>query len=92
MKKAKNINRLNPREIDILHILWEAKKPLLAAEMATDNMSSDTVYTTLKKMREKELVKAADFAKKGIIFGRCYLPTIEMDEYELLDKLLIHIK
>lgn len=34
-------------------------------------------------MLKKNLIEVVDFAKSGNVFGRCYQPTISMQEFEL---------
>lgn len=45
--------KLNEREIEILYILWNAQKPLLASEIANEEITLPTVHTTLKRMLKK---------------------------------------
>ena len=57
MDKKKKEVRFSSREVDILYILWNAGKPMLASEiLAVDQkLKPATVNTALKKMLEKEL-------------------------------------
>ncbi len=71
------------RERDILYILWNADRPLMASEIANEGVKLPTVHTTLKRMLAKNLVEAVDFAKSGNVYGRCYQPTITMMEFEM---------
>ena len=61
MDKKKKEVRFSSREVDILYILWNAGKPMLASEiLAVDQkLKPATVNTALKKMLEKELVVVA---------------------------------
>ncbi len=72
MDKKKKEVRFSSREVDILYILWNAGKPMLASEiLAVDQkLKPATVNTALKKMLEKELVVVADFVKSGNVYGR----------------------
>lgn len=71
-----------PREIDILYAIWEAGRPLMASEIASEELKLATVHTTLKRMLKKDLLQVVNFAKSGNVFGRCYEPTISMREFE----------
>lgn len=78
--------QLAEREIDILYVLWDANRPLMASEIANEGLKLATVHTTLKRMMAKNLVEVVDFAKSGNVFARCYQPAITQMEYEM-DKL-----
>lgn len=77
--------QLPEREIEILYVMWEADRPLMASEIAEadQELKLATVHTTLKRMLKKNLIEVVDFAKSGNVFGRCYQPTISMQEFEL---------
>ena len=85
MDKKKKEVRFSSREVDILYILWNAGKPMLASEiLAIDQkLKPATVNTALKKMLEKELVVVADFVKSGNVSGRRYKPTITQKDFEM---------
>ncbi len=71
------------RENDILYVLWSAGRPLMASEIANDELMLTTVHTTLKRMLKKNLVEVVDFVKSGNVYGRCYQPTVSLSEYEM---------
>mgnify|MGYP002508394951 FL=1 len=83
MSNTKSQYQLTPREIDILYTIWDAGRPLMASEMASEELKLATVHTTLKRMLRKNLLEVVDFAKSGHVFGRCYQPTFTMKEFEL---------
>ncbi len=85
MEKNRNRFNLSVREIDILYALWKADRPLLASEIseADEKLKLATVHTTLKRMLDKKIIKVADFVKSGNVFGRRYMPTITLQEFEL---------
>ena len=57
----------------------------MASEIADvdEDLKIATVHTTLKRMLKKHLIEVVDFAKSGNVFGRCYQPTISLEEFEL---------
>ena len=71
MSNTKSQYQLTPREIDILYTIWDADRPLMASEMASEELTLATVHTTLKRMLGKNLLDVVDFAKSGHVFGRC---------------------
>lgn len=83
MSNTKSQYQLTPREIDILYTIWDADRPLMASEIASEELKLATVHTTLKRMLRKNLLEVVDFAKSGNVFGRCYQPTFAMKEFEL---------
>lgn len=85
MEKGMNEYHLSVREVDILYVMWKAGKPLMASEIADadEELKLATVHTTLKRMLKKELIEVVDFAKSGNVFGRCYQPTITLEEFEM---------
>lgn len=85
MGKKKNKYDLPEREVEILYTLWGAGRPLLASEMAEadEDLKLATVHTTLKRMLKKGLIEVVDFAKSGNVFGRCYQPTVSLEEFEM---------
>ena len=72
MGSVKRKYQLAKREEDILYVLWSAGRPLLASEIANDDLQLSTVHTTLKRMMRKRLVEVVDFAKSGNVFGQPY--------------------
>lgn len=85
MGKKKDKYDLPDREVEILYTMWDAGRPLLASEMAEadEELKLATVHTTLKRMLRKGLIEVVDFAKSGNVFGRCYQPTMSVDEFEM---------
>ncbi len=83
--KGMNEYHLPIREIDILYVMWEAGKPLMASEIADadEELKLATVHTTLKRMLRKKLIEVVDFAKSGNVFGRCYQPTVTQEKFEM---------
>ena len=71
MKKGMNEYRLPDREVDILYVMWNAGRPLLASEIteAEEELKLATVHTTLKRMLRKNLIEVVDFAKSGNVLS-----------------------
>ena len=74
---------LTQREIDILYALWNAGRPLMASEIADEELKLTTVHTSLKRMLKKNLVEVVDFVKSGNVYGRSYRPLLTLTEYEM---------
>lgn len=77
MSRSKNL-LLTEREMDIMRILWESEKPLVASEItkADSSLSSNTVQSVLRKLLEKNFIEVADIVYSGTVLTRSYQPTI----------------
>lgn len=74
---------LTEREYEIMQILWQNSKPMLASEImkAADNTSNNSVHHILNKLMEKELVKVVGNVKIVKSQSRLYAPAISVVEY-----------
>ena len=61
--KKKKFPKLTSREIDILNILWENEKPLIASEIADarSDLTINTVQAVLRKLLKYQLVEVAEY-------------------------------
>ncbi len=84
MKKNED-SILSKRELDVMNVLWEANKPLIASDIpkANANLSINTVQAVLKKLLQKDFIKINDIVHSGTVLTRSYLPAITPDEYAL---------
>ena len=81
--KKKKFPKLTSREIDILNILWENEKPLIASEIADarSDLTINTVQAVLRKLLKYQLVEVADIVYSGTVLSRSYRPTITSEEF-----------
>lgn len=84
MKKNKNLS-LSRRELDVMNVLWEADRPLIASEIPKENpnLSINTVQSVLKKLLQRNIIKIGDIVHSGTVLSRSYLPAITPEEYSL---------
>lgn len=75
--------KLNKNELDIMYVLWEAKKPLTASEIVEGKkgLTTPTVQRLLKKLLENEYVEVAEIVQVGKALARNYRPKKSMEEY-----------
>lgn len=75
--------QLNKNELDIMYVLWEAKKPLTAAEIVEGKkgLTTPTVQRLLKKLLENEYVEVAEIVQVGKVLARSYKAKKSMEEY-----------
>ena len=86
--KKKKFPKLTSREIDILNILWENEKPLIASEIADarSDLTINTVQAVLRKLLKYQLVEVADIVYSGTVLSRSYRPTITSEEFLAFQK------
>lgn len=78
MPKSKSKIFLTEREMDVMRILWESKKPLVASDITkiNESLSSNTVQAVIRKLLEKGYIKVADIVYSGTVLTRSYTPVV----------------
>lgn len=76
--------KLTRRELDIMNILWQENKPLVASEILKYNstLSISTVQTALRKLIDKKFIEVANIVYSGTVLTRSYHPLITKEEFE----------
>jgi len=74
---------LTGRETDIMAILWNLDKPMLASEIAAsgDQLSINTVQAAMKSLLRKGMIEVADIVYSGTVLSRTYRPTLSRQQY-----------
>ena len=77
--------RLTNRERDILDILWESGKSMVASEITSmrDDLSINTVQAVLKKLLQKKLIAVDEIVYSGTVLSTSYKPTMTPDQFEI---------
>jgi len=82
--KEEELSMMNPREIDVLNVLWGAGEPMTATEIVdADNsvgLTQSTVIAVLRKLLEAGLVEACGITHSGKVMSRQYQPTPKSKE------------
>lgn len=80
-----NKKHLSDREFDVMQILWNSPKPMLASEIlsASSDLNINTVQSTLRKLLSREYVCVAEILQTGKGLGRTFRPVLTADEYIL---------
>ena len=80
-----NTKRLSNREYDIMQILWNSGKPMLASDIlkADADMNINTVQSTLRNLLSRNLVCVANIITSGKVLARTYAPVVSANEYIL---------
>ncbi len=68
---------LNPRELDVLNILWRTDEPMMATDIvnARLGLTQSTVTAVLRKLLNEGLVEVVGIEHSGKVLGRTYRPT-----------------
>lgn len=75
---------LTGREKDILDILWNAGKGLIASEIvkSSEDLTINTVQAVLKKLLKRNLIQIDQIVYSGTVLSRSYIPTLTEAEFE----------
>lgn len=76
---------LSKRELDVMNVLWEEGKPLIASEIPErrPELSINTVQAVLKKLLQRKFIEVADIVQSGTVLSRSYSPVITPEEYAM---------
>lgn len=77
------MKRLSKRQYEIMHILWEANRPMLASEIvnAKEELNINTVQSALKAMIEKGYIEVAEITHSRTVLARTYRPVVSKEAY-----------
>lgn len=75
--------KLSGRELDVMNVLWEADRSLIAKDIIELNplLSINTVQSVLKALLKKNYIKIAGIVYSGTVLTRSYMPVLSVDEY-----------
>lgn len=68
---------MNPRELDVLNILWKSEEPMMATDIvnAGQGLTQSTVTAVLRKLLHANLVEVVGVTHSGKVLSRTYRPT-----------------
>lgn len=68
---------LNPRELDVLNILWKNTEPMMATDIvnAGEGLTQSTITAVLRKLLHAKLVEVVGVTHSGKVLSRTYRPT-----------------
>ena len=71
------MSQLNPRELDVLNILWKTDEPMTSTDIVNEQrgLTQSTVIAVLRKLLKDDLVKVAGITHSGKVLSRTYRPT-----------------
>lgn len=73
------MSQLNPRELDVLNILWKTDEPMTSTDIVSEQrgLTQSTVIAVLRKLLKENLVEVAGITHSGKVLSRTYRPTEE---------------
>lgn len=71
--------RLNPRELDVLNILWKSDEPMTSTDIVNQQrgLTQSTVIAVLRKLLNEKLVEITGVTYSGKVLSRTYRATEE---------------
>ncbi|MCR5753561.1 MAG: BlaI/MecI/CopY family transcriptional regulator [Acetatifactor sp.] len=69
--------QMNPRELDVLNILWKSDEPMMATDIVNsgEGLTQSTVTAVLRKLLKENLVEVVGITHSGRVLSRTYRPT-----------------
>lgn len=73
------MTQMNPRELDVLNILWKTDAPMTSTDIVNEQkgLTQSTVIAVLRKLLKEGLVEVAGVTHSGKVLSRTYRPTEE---------------
>lgn len=71
------MTQMNPRELDVLNILWKTDAPMTSTDIVNEQkgLTQSTVIAVLRKLLKDDLVEVAGVTHSGKVLSRTYRPT-----------------
>ena len=78
-----SIKPLSQRQLEIMQILWNSRKPMTASEILAqdDNLNINTVRVSLRSLEKKGYIKVGDIVHSGTVLARSYVPVVPIEKY-----------
>lgn len=74
--------QLNPRELDVLNILWRSEEAMTSTDIVNEmrGLTQSTVIAVLRKLLKEGLVEVDGVTHSGKVLSRTYRPTAASKE------------
>ena len=71
------MTQMNPRELDVLNILWKSDEPMTSTDIVNEQkgLTQSTVIAVLRKLLKDKLVEVSGVTHSGKVLSRTYRPT-----------------
>lgn len=82
MPRRKTELSLTKRELDVMTILWESSRPLVASEITKidETLNINTVQAVIRKLLDKKYIEVDDIVYSGTVLTRSYKPALSKNE------------
>ena len=82
MPRRKTELSLTKRELDVMTILWESSRPLVASEITKidETLNINTVQAVIRKLLDKKYIEVDDIVYSGTVLTRSYKPALSKKE------------
>jgi len=82
MPRGKTELSLTKRELDVMTILWESSRPLVASEITKkdESLNINTVQAVIRKLLDKKYIEVDDIVYSGTVLTRSYKPALSKKE------------
>ncbi|WP_349673323.1 BlaI/MecI/CopY family transcriptional regulator [Lacrimispora sp.] len=82
MPRGKTELSLTKRELDVMTILWESSRPLVASEITKkdESLNINTVQSVIRKLLDKKYIEVDDIVYSGTVLTRSYKPALSKKE------------
>lgn len=73
---------LTKRQEDVMNILWDAKKPIIASEIVKTgiDLNINTVQAALRSLIKKNYIEVAEIVYSGTVLTRSYRAIVKREE------------
>lgn len=76
---------MNPRELDVLNILWKSEEPMMATDIVNagdraTGLTQSTVTAVLRKLLQAKMVEVVGVTHSGKVLSRTYRPAEKSKE------------
>lgn len=74
---------LNPRELDVLNVLWNTEQEMTATDIVNEmrGLTQSTVIAVLRKLTREGFAEVSGVTHSGKVLSRTYRPTEKSREY-----------
>lgn len=75
--------RLTKRQFEIMKVLWDSDKPLIASDIVklNNDLNINTVQSCLRSLIANKCIEVADIVYSGTVLTRSYAPIITKEDY-----------
>lgn len=82
MECERDMKGLTKRQEDVMNILWDAKKPIIASEIVKTgiDLNINTVQAALRSLIKKNYIEVAEIVYSGTVLTRSYRAIVKREE------------